>query len=186
MHRGDPLQRLAQRMGSDLRPREREPAGRDAAGGGRRLRLLPGQRERIPGFSFAVHDLRVAGEGDLLARIERLRRQLRSEGLLERQKQLPRPLLPSVIGVITGESGKARDDVLAALARRGWKGRLVWAFTPVQDRHAAPAICRALADLAAVAEVQVAIVARGGGSRRTCWRSATRPCAARSPSARSP
>ena len=125
----------------------------------------PGSASASPGFSFAVHDLRVAGEGDLLARIERLRRQLRSEGLLERQKLLPRPLLPRMIGVITGESGKARDDVLAALQRRGWRGRLVWAFTPVQDRHAAPAICRALADLAAVAEVEVAIVARGGGSQ---------------------
>ena len=125
----------------------------------------PGSASASPGFSFAVHDLRVAGEGDLLARIERLRRQLRSEGLLERQKQLARPLLPRTIGVITGESGKARDDVLAALQRRGWRGRLVWAFTPVQDRHAAPAICRALADLAAVAEVQVAIIARGGGSQ---------------------
>jgi exodeoxyribonuclease VII large subunit len=123
----------------------------------------PGSASASPGFSFAVQDLRVAGEGDLLARIERLRRQLRSEGLLERQKLLPRPLLPRTIGVITGESGKARDDVLAALERRGWRGRLVWAFTPVQDRRAAPAICRALADLAAV-EVEVAIVARGGGS----------------------
>ncbi len=123
----------------------------------------PGSASASPGFSFAVHDLRVAGEGDLLARLERLRRQLRSEGLLERQKLLSRPLLPRTIGVITGESGKARDDVLAALQRRGWRGRLVWAFTPVQDRHAAPAICRALADLAAV-EVEVAIVARGGGS----------------------
>jgi exodeoxyribonuclease VII large subunit len=125
----------------------------------------PGSASASPGFSFDVHDLRVAGEGDLLARIERLRRQLRSEGLLERQKALARPSLPHTIGVITGESGKARHDVLAALRRRGWRGRLVWAFAPVQDRHAAPAICRALADLAAVAEVQVAIVARGGGSQ---------------------
>jgi exodeoxyribonuclease VII large subunit len=117
-----------------------------------------------PGFSFAVRDLRVAGEGDLLARIERLRKQLDAEGLLERQKLLARAALPQSIGVVTGEGGKARDDVLAALARRGWAGRLVWAFTPVQDRHAAPAIVRALGDLAAVAEVDVVIVARGGGS----------------------
>jgi len=55
--------------------------------------------------------------------------------------------------------------VLAALGRRGWRGRLVWAFTPVQDRHAAGAICRALGDLAAVAAVDVVIVARGGGSQ---------------------
>src|SRR5215216_6443719 len=68
------------------------------------------------------------------------------------------------IGVVTGEGGKARDDVLAGLRRRGWAGRLVWAFAPVQDRHAAPAVTRALQDLAALEEVDVVIVARGGGS----------------------
>jgi exodeoxyribonuclease VII large subunit len=124
----------------------------------------PGSATSSPGFSFGVLDLRLAGDGDLLARIERLRKQLDAEGLLELQKHLPRPVLPRTIGVITGEGGKARDDVLAALARRGWAGRLVWGFAPVQDRHAAPAIVRALGDLAAVAEVEVAIVARGGGS----------------------
>src|SRR5438309_9093726 len=124
----------------------------------------PGSATSSPGFSFAVSDLRVAGEGDLLARIDRLRKQLDAEGLLELQKRLPRPLLPRSVGVITGESGKARDDVLAGLRRRGWAGRLVWGFAPVQDRHAAPAIVRALGDLAAVGEVEVVIVARGGGS----------------------
>jgi exodeoxyribonuclease VII large subunit len=124
----------------------------------------PGSATSSPGFSFAVLDLWLAGEGDLLARIERLRRQLDAEGLLDTQKRLPRPTLPHTIGVVTGEGGKARDDVLAALARRGWAGRLVWGFAPVQDRHAAPAIVRALGELVAVAEVEVAIVARGGGS----------------------
>lgn len=124
----------------------------------------PGSATSSPGFSFAVSDLRAAGEGDLLARIERLRRQLAAEGLLERQKALALPALPRTIGVITGEGGKARDDVLAALARRGWAGRLVWGFAPVQDRHAARAIVRALGDLVAVAHVDVVVVARGGGS----------------------
>ncbi|HEY2398693.1 MAG TPA: exodeoxyribonuclease VII large subunit [Solirubrobacteraceae bacterium] len=124
----------------------------------------PGSATSSPGFSFSVSDLRIAGEGDLLARIDRLRKRLDAEGLLEPQKRLPRPLLPRTIGVITGEGGKARDDVLAGLRRRGWAGRLVWGFAPVQDRHAAPAIVRALGDLAAVAEVDVVIVARGGGS----------------------
>ncbi|MHB8240837.1 MAG: exodeoxyribonuclease VII large subunit [Solirubrobacteraceae bacterium] len=124
----------------------------------------PGSATSSPGFSFSVVDMRVAGEGDLLAKIERLRRALDAEGLLAPQKALPMQMLPRSIGVITGEGGKARDDVQAALARRGWSGRLVWAFTPVQDRHAAPAIVRALGDLAAVAQVDVVIVARGGGS----------------------
>jgi exodeoxyribonuclease VII large subunit len=124
----------------------------------------PGSATSSPGFSFSVSDLRVAGEGDLLARIDRLRKKLDAEGLLERQKLLPRQLLPRTIGVVTGEGGKARDDILAGLARRGWAGRLVWGFAPVQDRHAAPAIARALGDLAAVGSVDVVIVARGGGS----------------------
>jgi len=132
-----------------------------AAGG---CDFYPGSATSSPGFSFAVSDLRVAGEGDLLARIERLRRKLAAEGLLEPQKLLARPLIPRSIGIVTGEGGKAREDVLAALARRGWAGRVVWGFAPVQDRHAAPLIGRALQDLAAVGEVDVAIVTRGGGS----------------------
>ncbi len=124
----------------------------------------PGSGTASPGFSFDVVGLRIAGEGDLLAQLAELRRRLDAEGLFVPQRHLPRPVLPRTIGVVTGKTGKARDDVLAGLHRRGWAGRLVWAFAPVQDRHAAPAIGRALQDLAAIPEVDVVIVARGGGS----------------------
>jgi len=124
----------------------------------------PGSASSSPSFTFAVSELRVAGEGDLLVQLERLRRRLHADGLFEPQKRLSRPLLPRTIGVVTGERGKARDDVLAGLRRRGWAGRLVWAFVPVQDRHAAPRIAAALRELAAISEVEVVIVARGGGS----------------------
>jgi exodeoxyribonuclease VII large subunit len=124
----------------------------------------PGSRTSSPSFSFQVTGVRVAGEGDLLAQLDRLRKTLAAEGLFEPQKQLHRPLLPHTIGVVTGEGGKARDDVLAGLHRRGWGGRVVWAFAPVQDRHAAPRITQALQDLAAIDEVEVIVVARGGGS----------------------
>ncbi len=124
----------------------------------------PGSASASPAFSFSVATLRIAGEGDLLAQIERRRRALAADGLLERQRALARPLLPRTIGVVCGESGKAREDVLAGLARRGWSGRVVWAFTPVQDRHAAPQIGAALRELAATGAVEVIVVARGGGS----------------------
>ena len=124
----------------------------------------PGSATSSPSFSFRATDMRIAGEGDLLAQVDRLRRLLASEGLLEPQKRLPRPLLPRTIGVVCGETGKARDDVVAGLRRRGWAGRIVWGFAPVQDRHAAPRIAQALRDLAAIEEVEVVIVARGGGS----------------------
>ena len=135
---------------------------RVVAGGG--CDLYTGSSTSSPAFSFSVSELRPAGEGDLLVALERLRRRLRAEGLFEPQKRLTRPALPRTIGVVTGEQGKARHDVLAALRRRGWAGRLVWAFAPVQDRHAAPRLAAALRGLAELEEVEVVIVARGGGS----------------------
>ncbi|MEA2300088.1 MAG: exodeoxyribonuclease large subunit, partial [Solirubrobacteraceae bacterium] len=124
----------------------------------------PGSATSSPSFSFTVSDLRIAGEGDLLAQVARLRRRLAADGLLEPQKLLPRPGLPRTIGVVCAETGKARADVLAGLERRGWAGRLIWAFAPVQDRHAAPRIAAALRDLAGLGPVEVIVVARGGGS----------------------
>jgi exodeoxyribonuclease VII large subunit len=123
-----------------------------------------GSRTSSPSFTFDVAAVHLAGEGDLLAQLERLRRALDAEGLFAAQKRLARPALPRTIGVVCAESGKARDDVLAGLHRRGWGGRVVWAFAPVQDRHAASAIMRALQDLAACEAVEVIVVARGGGS----------------------
>ena len=128
------------------------------------LDYYAGSRTSSPAFSFAITGLRVAGDGDLLAQLDRLRKMLDAEGLFAPQKRLHRPALPRTIGIVTGEGGKARDDVLAGLRRRGWQGRLVWAFAPVQDRHAAPRITAALQDLAATGTVDVIVVARGGGS----------------------
>jgi exodeoxyribonuclease VII large subunit len=128
-----------------------------------------GSATSSPGFSFRVTHLRLAGEGDLLARLDALRKQLRIEGLFELQKQLGRPRLPKTIGVVTAESGAARRDLIAGLRRRGWAGTLVWAFAPVQDRRAAPAIASAIQELAARPEVEAIVVTRGGGSLADLW-----------------
>ncbi|MGH2857181.1 MAG: exodeoxyribonuclease VII large subunit, partial [Solirubrobacteraceae bacterium] len=149
----DELERLGITLGDGLRI---------VVGGG--CDYYPGSSTASPSFSFDVSELRLAGEGDLLAQLQRLRRRLHAEGLFEDQKRLVRPALPRTIGVVCGEGGKARDDILAGLHRRGWAGRLIWAFAPVQDRRAAPLIAAALRELAAKAEVEVVIVARGGGS----------------------
>ncbi|HEX3174807.1 MAG TPA: exodeoxyribonuclease VII large subunit [Solirubrobacterales bacterium] len=149
------------------------PAGglRDGAevviGGG--PEYYPGSPQSSPSFRFRATHVRLAGEGDLLARLEALRKQLRVEGLFELQKQLARPALPKTIGVVTAESGAARRDLLAGLQRRGWAGTVVWAFAPVQDRRAAPAIAAAIQDLAARPEVEAIVVARGGGSLADLW-----------------
>jgi exodeoxyribonuclease VII large subunit len=129
----------------------------------------PGGERSSPSFCFRATHLRLAGEGDLLARLEELRRRLRAEGLFELQKQLPRPRLPRTLGVVTAETGAARADVLAGLERRGWGGTVVWGFAPVQDRRAAPAITAAMQELAARPEVEAIVVTRGGGSLADLW-----------------
>jgi exodeoxyribonuclease VII large subunit len=128
-----------------------------------------GGSQASPSFSFRATHMRLAGEGDLLAQLAALRTQLQREGLFELQKQLRRPRLPRTIGVVTAEAGAARRDLLAGLARRGWAGTVVWAFAPVQDRRAAPAIAAAIQDLAARPEVEAIVVTRGGGSLADLW-----------------
>ena len=129
----------------------------------------PGGGQASPSFAFRATHVRLAGEGDLLARLEALRKQLKAEGLFELQKQLARPVLPKTVGVVTAEGGAARRDLLAGLQRRGWAGTIVWAFAPVQDRRAAPAIATAIQDLAARPEIETILVTRGGGSLADLW-----------------
>jgi len=129
----------------------------------------PGGGAASPSFCFRATHVRLAGEGDLMLRLEALRKQLRGEGLFELQRQLRRPLLPRTLGVVTAESGAARRDLVAGLRRRGWEGTVVWAFAPVQDRRAAPAITAAIQDLAARPEVEAIVVTRGGGSLADLW-----------------
>lgn len=131
--------------------------------------FYPGTATASPSFSFRVSYLRLAGEGDLLARLAALQAQLEADGLFAPQKLLPRPAIPKTIGVVTARNSAACADLLAGLERRGWRGTIVWADAPVQDRRAAGAIAAALRDLALIPQVEVAVVCRGGGSLTDLW-----------------
>ena len=125
-----------------LRPR-RGRAGRRRAGRRRRraglLRRQPHRRRRRS--RSRVTGLRVAGEGDLLAQLDRLRKTLDAEGLFAPQKRLARPRAAAHDRRRhrRGRQGARRRARRACGAAAG-QGRLVWAFAPVQDRHAAPRI----------------------------------------------
>jgi len=152
---------------SGMRPEDLRDGVQVVAAGG--PDYYTGGANASPSFSFRVADLRLAGEGDLLVKLDRLRRELAAEGLFEPQKLLRRPLLPRAIGVVTAEGSAARRDFLAGLERRSWRGRIVWGYAPVQDKRAAPAIRTAIADLAATGGVDVIVVTRGGGSIADLW-----------------
>jgi exodeoxyribonuclease VII large subunit len=152
---------------SGMRPEDLRDGAEIVVAGG--CDFYPGGAKASPAFSFRVTALRHAGEGDLLARLDRLRRQLAAEGLCDLQKRLRIAALPRTIGVVTAEGSAARRDFLAGLERRGWHGRIVWGYAPVQDRRAAPAISKAIADLAILEEVETIVVTRGGGSIADLW-----------------
>ena len=104
-----------------------------------------------------------------MARLEALRTPARAEGLFELQKQLRAAAAAEDDRRRHRARRRGRRDLLAGLGRRGWRGTIVWAFAPVQDRHAAPKIARALQDLAARPEIEAIVVTRGGGSLADLW-----------------
>lgn len=115
-------------------------------------------------FSFRIDDIRHVGIGELLARIEQLRQKLNQEGLFAPERKLPLPYLPNRIGLITGRESAAQRDVVS-VAKDRWpevKFRII--NTATQGVNTVPEVIRALQALDADPEVDVIIIARGGGS----------------------
>jgi exodeoxyribonuclease VII large subunit len=115
-------------------------------------------------FSLRVTDIRAVGIGELLARIERLRRLLDAEGLFDPRLKRPIPFLPSTIGLITGRASAAEHDVIAVASARWPAVRFAVRNTVVQGPNAVPQIVEELRALDADPEVDVIVLARGGGS----------------------
>jgi exodeoxyribonuclease VII large subunit len=115
-------------------------------------------------YQLICESLIKAGEGDLLARLEELKRRLAAEGLFDLARKKPLPLYPSRVAVVTSPTGAAVRDILRVLRRRSAGVDVVIVPTPVQGDGADERIARAvgIADRHGLGEV--IIVARGGGS----------------------
>ncbi|WP_432418606.1 exodeoxyribonuclease VII large subunit [Corynebacterium breve] len=115
-------------------------------------------------FSLWVTDIRHVGEGELLARIEMLRKQLAAEGLFDPSRKRPLPYLPKKIGLITGRGSAAERDVLSVAQNRWPAVNFRVINTAVQGANAVPEVVEALRTLDDDLDVDVIIIARGGGS----------------------
>ncbi|WP_157156788.1 MULTISPECIES: exodeoxyribonuclease VII large subunit [unclassified Diaminobutyricimonas] len=114
-------------------------------------------------LTMQVYELRHVGLGDLLERLERLRRTLAAEGLFEPGRKKRLPFLPGCIGLITGKDSDAEKDVLRNAQLR-WPGvRFRVLHAAVQGERTVPEVTAALRQLDADPEVEVIIIARGGG-----------------------
>ena len=115
-------------------------------------------------FSLWTTEIRHVGIGDLLARIEKLRQQLAAEGLFDPARKRPLPYLPHKIGLITGRGSAAERDVMAVAHDRWPAVQFRVLNTAVQGANTVPEVIDALQQLDADPEVDVIIIARGGGS----------------------
>lgn len=115
-------------------------------------------------LSFECSDLRIDGEGRLLVQLEQLKRKLQAEGLFDAVRKKRLPFLPRVIGLVTGANSAAERDVISNIHRR-WPGaQLRVRHALVQGPDAAADVMAGLAELDADPQVDVIIIARGGGS----------------------
>lgn len=114
-------------------------------------------------LSFQVYDMRQAGVGNLLEQLERLRRKLTEEGLFAPELKKPLPFLPQKIGLITGRDSDAEKDVRRNSELRWPAVEFRTIHTRVQGDNTVPEVIAALQALDADPEVDVIIIARGGG-----------------------
>ncbi|GGL10901.1 exodeoxyribonuclease VII large subunit [Planomonospora parontospora] len=115
-------------------------------------------------FAFTALEMRPVGVGELLARLERLRQVLAAEGLFAADRKRRLPFLPGTVGLICGRDSAAERDVLEN-ARRRWPAvRFKVEQAAVQGPYAVGEVTEALRRLDADGEVEVIVIARGGGS----------------------
>jgi exodeoxyribonuclease VII large subunit len=141
---------------------------------GLRLDLVEGERVHVYGrpelfeargdFRLRALTMERFGLGAHLAALERLKRKLAAEGVFAPERKRPLPRLPRRIALVTGNDAAAKRDVLTAITTRFPPARVLVAETYVQGPRAAPAIADALRAVCAEPEIDVVILARGGGS----------------------
>ena len=139
-----------------------------------RLDLANGERIHVYGrpelfeargdFRLRALSIERFGLGDHLAALERLKQKLAAEGLFDTGRKRPLPRLPRRVGLVTGNDAAAKRDVLTAITARFPPARLLVAETYVQGPRAAPAIADALRAISEAPEIDVVVLARGGGS----------------------
>lgn len=120
-------------------------------------------------FQLYVNAMRKAGQGDLYARFEALKRKLQAEGLFDPARKREIPRMPRVIGVATSQTGAAIRDIIQVARRRNPNIGIRVAPCAVQGEGAAQEIVRAIERLNENGESDVILVGRGGGSIEDLW-----------------
>jgi exodeoxyribonuclease VII large subunit len=120
-------------------------------------------------FQLTVEEIRKAGLGALYEAFEKLKARLQAEGLFDAGRKRPLPAFPRAIGIVTSPAAAALRDILTTLARRAPMVPVILYPAQVQGDSAGAQVARAIASAGRRGEVDVLIVARGGGSLEDLW-----------------
>lgn len=120
-------------------------------------------------YQIDVRSMKPAGEGELQAAFEKLKRKLADEGLFDEAHKKPIPEFPKKIGIVTAKDGAAFQDMISVAERRFPLVELVIAPAKVQGSGAAESIAESLKLLNKQKDIDVIIIARGGGSIEDLW-----------------
>ncbi|HEX3051831.1 MAG TPA: exodeoxyribonuclease VII large subunit, partial [Aggregatilineaceae bacterium] len=120
-------------------------------------------------YQLVCDVLQPAGLGMLNLQFERLKAQLEQEGLFDSTRKRPIPFFPRRIGIVTSATTAAFQDMQNVIRRRCPAVHLILSPTPVQGKDAPPQIIEALRRLNAQDDIDVIILARGGGSLEDLW-----------------
>ncbi len=115
-------------------------------------------------YQLICESLQVSGEGEILAMLEKRKRQLAAQGLFDAERKKPLPLFPSRVAVVTSPTGAAIRDILRVLSRRSAGLDLVILPTLVQGEGAGEMIARRIRTANEFDMAEVIVVTRGGGS----------------------
>src|SRR5437016_14371398 len=116
-----------------------------------------------------VDDLRPAGAGDAYLRLEALKRRLTAEGLFALERKRPLPPSPRRVGVVTSPIGAAWHDIQTVVAKRDPRVELIFSPAQVQGTGSVESMISALDALAQLRDLDVVILARGGGAAEELW-----------------
>jgi exodeoxyribonuclease VII large subunit len=125
--------------------------------------------ERDGMFQLYVYDLVPQGAGAVQHQLEKVKKTLAAEGLFDYKRKRPLPATPTIVGVIASASSAALKDIISVTQRRNPLVRLKLFSADVQGTEAVESLIKAIARVNAAEDIDVVIIARGGGSKEDLW-----------------
>ena len=120
-------------------------------------------------IQFIADSVKVQGEGSLQQEFEKLKAELEAQGLFDESRKRDVPKMPKTVGIITSKTGSVLQDIINVIQRRYTNLKLIISDTRVQGENASSSIVESISSMNKLDNIDVIILARGGGSIEDLW-----------------